>query len=133
MSLNREQKTAIRELKQSMETKIQGHCKHKADRHTLNKFHDSIGWSDAENLFKSVSIYGSIVKSYNCKSLKIHEERILGQEKLIQRILMENEKRRKKTTWKNTIKKIHNLWKLRYKWRNVRCSTKLLFPVCKCQ
>ena len=34
-----------------------------------------------------------------------------------------------KYTWNMTIKKIHMRWKLRYKWRNVRCSTKADFPV----
>jgi len=36
-----------------------------------------------------------------------------------------------KQTWNMITKKIHMRWKLRYKWRNVRCSTKLLFAVCE--
>lgn len=34
-------------------------------------------------------------------------------------------------TWNINSRKIHKRWKLRYKCRKVRCSTKLVFPVCK--
>ena len=34
-----------------------------------------------------------------------------------------------KKTWNIIAKKIHMRWKLRYKWKKVRCSTKLLFAV----
>ena len=34
-------------------------------------------------------------------------------------------------TWNINSRKIHRRWKLRYKCRKVRCSTKLVFPVCK--
>lgn len=34
-------------------------------------------------------------------------------------------------TWNITAKNIHKRWKLRYKCKKVRCSTNVLFPVCK--